>query len=170
MSEVELFTIMIWLGIIMAIFFFVFREAAPFLFSDEFKPFEFLFSTQWYPTSAVNIRYGAWALIVGSISVTALAMALAVPFGLGAAIFLSEFCGPRLKETLKIRIIFFGNRFLLKRYQLLKIYLIGFITVCARKFQPRAFFHYIIRHIFYTKGSGDFCLKDYIIIIMFALI
>jgi phosphate transport system permease protein len=29
-------------------------------------------------------------------------MALAVPFGIGAAIFLSEFCGPRWKETLKI--------------------------------------------------------------------
>jgi phosphate transport system permease protein len=31
-------------------------------------------------------------------------MAIAVPFGLGAAIYISEFCGPRLKETLKITI------------------------------------------------------------------
>ena len=29
-------------------------------------------------------------------------MLLAVPFGLGAAIFVSEFCGPRMRETLKI--------------------------------------------------------------------
>jgi len=29
---------------------------------------------------------------------------IAVPFGIGAAIFISEFCGPRLKETLKITI------------------------------------------------------------------
>jgi len=34
--------------------------------------------------------------------VTALAMLLAVPFGVGAAIFISEFCGPKVRETLKI--------------------------------------------------------------------
>src|SRR3989449_2874102 len=31
-------------------------------------------------------------------------MLIAVPFGIGAAIFISEFCGSRLKETLKISI------------------------------------------------------------------
>ena len=87
---------------VLAIFFFVFREAAPVLFTDGFKPLEFLFSTQWYPTSDINVRYGTWALTVGSVSVTALAMLLAVPFGLGAAIYISEFSGPKQKETLKI--------------------------------------------------------------------
>ena len=87
---------------VLAIFLFVFREAAPLLFSPQFDVFQFLFSTQWYPTSAVNVRYGTMALTVGSISVTALAMVLAVPFGLGGAIYVSEFCGPRQKETLKI--------------------------------------------------------------------
>jgi phosphate transport system permease protein len=48
------------------------------------------------------VRYGALALIAGTFSVTLLAMVIAVPFGLGAAIFVSEFCGPRLKETLKV--------------------------------------------------------------------
>lgn len=89
---------------VLAIFFFVFREAAPVLFSDKFDVFEFLFSTQWYPTSEVNVRYGTWALTVGSFSVTALAMVLAVPFGLGAAIYLSEFSGRKQRETLKITI------------------------------------------------------------------
>jgi phosphate transport system permease protein len=42
------------------------------------------------------------ALSIGTLSVTAVAIVLAVPFGLGAAVFVSEFCGPRLKETLKI--------------------------------------------------------------------
>ena len=41
-------------------------------------------------------------MIAGTASVTVTAMALAVPFGLGAAIFVSEFCGPRVRETLKI--------------------------------------------------------------------
>jgi phosphate transport system permease protein len=84
------------------IFFFVFREAAPVLASPNFSLGEFLFSVQWYPTSVTDVRYGVFAMIVGTLSVTALAMAIAVPFGIGGAIFLSEFCGPKLRETLKI--------------------------------------------------------------------
>jgi len=87
---------------VLAIFFFVFREALPVLFNGHFDLSQFLFSTKWYPTSEVNVRFGTLALTIGSISVTALAMTLAVPFGLGAAIYVSEFCGPRQKETLKI--------------------------------------------------------------------
>jgi phosphate transport system permease protein len=87
---------------VVAIFFFVLREAAPVLFSEGFSLKQFLFSTEWYPTSASNVRYGTFALTVGTLSVTALAMVLAVPFGLGAAIFLSEFCSPRVRETLKV--------------------------------------------------------------------
>lgn len=63
---------------------------------------EFLFSTEWYPTSASNVRYGILALIVGTLCVSGLAVLLAVPFSFGAAIFISEFCGPKLKEVLKI--------------------------------------------------------------------
>lgn len=89
---------------VVAIFFFVFREAAPVLFTEEFSATEFLFSTKWYPTSEVNVRYGTFALTVGSIAVTALAMVIAVPFGLGAAIYISEFSGAKQKETLKITV------------------------------------------------------------------
>jgi phosphate transport system permease protein len=85
-----------------AIFLFVLREAAPVLVREEFSLSQFLFSTEWYPTSASNVRYGTLALTVGTLSVTALAMALAVPFGLGAAIYLSEFCSLRARETLKV--------------------------------------------------------------------
>jgi phosphate transport system permease protein len=85
---------------VFAIFFFVFREAAPVL--GKIDLYKFFFTTSWYPTSTGVPRYGVWALIVGTLSVTALAMLLAVPFGLGAAIFVSEFCGHKTKETLKI--------------------------------------------------------------------
>jgi phosphate transport system permease protein len=87
---------------VLGIFFFVFREAAPVLFAPGFDLSEFLFSTEWYPTSASNVRYGTLALTVGTLSVTALAILLAVPFGLGAAIYISEFCSARAKETLKV--------------------------------------------------------------------
>jgi len=110
---------------VFGIFFFVFREAAPLFFekhkapaqdavaverhvddhspaAKQFSLKEFLFSKEWYPTSQSNVRYGVRALIVGTLSVTVLAMLIAVPFGLGAAVFVSEFCGGKLKETLKI--------------------------------------------------------------------
>jgi len=86
---------------VFGIFFFVFREGAGLLFGG-LNLKEFLFSPEWYPTSQSHVRYGVLALIAGTASVTALAMAIAVPFGLGAAVFISEFCGPRLKESLKI--------------------------------------------------------------------
>ncbi len=85
-----------------AIFFFVFREAVPVLVREDFSVREFLFSTEWYPTSATHVRYGTLALTAGTFSVTALAMVIAVPFGLGAAVYLSEFCGTRVRETLKV--------------------------------------------------------------------
>ncbi len=88
---------------VFGIFFFVFREGAGFLFSG-FNPLEFFTSPEWYPTSQSHVRYGVLALIAGTASVTALAMAIAVPFGVGAAIFVSEFCGPKWKEALKITI------------------------------------------------------------------
>ena len=86
---------------VFGIFFFVFREGAGFLFNG-LNLTEFLTSVEWQPTSLNNKRYGAFALIVGTFSVTALAMCMAVPFGLGAAIFVSEFCSPKLRETFKI--------------------------------------------------------------------
>ncbi len=88
-------------GFVFAIFIFVFREGAPFLFGN-LDLGEFFTSSEWYPDSAHNQRYGALALIAGTASITVLAMIFAVPLGLGAAIFVSEFCTGRLKETLKI--------------------------------------------------------------------
>ena len=85
---------------VFAIFFFVFREGAPMLGKLDLQ--KFLFTQTWYPTSTGNPRYGVLALLAGTFSVTLLAMLIAVPFGLGAAVFVSEFCGKKTKETLKI--------------------------------------------------------------------
>ncbi|RKU12207.1 phosphate ABC transporter permease subunit PstC [Candidatus Poribacteria bacterium] len=86
---------------VFGIFFFVFREGTGFLF-DGLNLGQFLTSPEWYPTSLSNKRYGTLALILGTFSVTALAMCIAIPFGLGAAIFVSEFCSPKLRETFKV--------------------------------------------------------------------
>ena len=86
---------------VFGIFFFIFREGAPFL-RDGFDFKGFLFSEKWYPTSEENPRFGILALVAGTGSVTVLAMLFAVPFGLGSAVFISEFCGRKTKEALKI--------------------------------------------------------------------
>jgi phosphate transport system permease protein len=85
---------------IFSIFFFVFREALP--IPERVTLQKFLLSTEWYPTSLGNVRFGIGALILGTLAVTITAMLVAVPFGLGAAIFVSEFCTGKLKETLKV--------------------------------------------------------------------
>jgi phosphate transport system permease protein len=86
---------------VFGIVFFVFREAAPALFGG-LDLGEFFTSENWRPTSNVKPQYGILALLVGTLSVTGLAMLLAVPLGLGAAVYISEFCGGKLKETLKV--------------------------------------------------------------------
>ena len=89
---------------VFGIFFFVCREAFPLAYNDKFSLFEFLTSTLWYPTSEITRRYGILAMLVGTFSVTMLAMLMAVPFGIGAAIYISEFSAPRTREILKVLI------------------------------------------------------------------
>jgi phosphate transport system permease protein len=64
---------------------------------------EFFGSIHWQPTAA-EPRYGALALIVGTATVTGLAMVVAVPFSLGAAVYIGEFARGRPREWLKILI------------------------------------------------------------------
>ena len=65
---------------------------------------EFFTSPIWQPSSEVHPQYGILALLVGSMSVTALATVLAMPLGLGAAVYISEFAGGKSKEILKIAV------------------------------------------------------------------
>ena len=85
---------------VFGIFFFVFREGAPAL--AHLNLWHFLSSPDWDPSSGNGAKFGIGALLIGTLSVTVLAMVIAVPFGLGAAVFVSEFCAKKTKETLKI--------------------------------------------------------------------
>lgn len=84
---------------VFGIFFFVFREGKDAL--PHLGIAEFFGGKKWVPTSEPP-RYGILALLAGTLSVTALAMVIAVPFGLGAAVFVSEFCKGKTRETLKV--------------------------------------------------------------------
>lgn len=46
-------------------------------------------------------RYGVWAIVVGTMWVALIAMLVAVPLGLGAAFFLSEYAGRRTRAIVK---------------------------------------------------------------------
>src|SRR5262245_15475014 len=90
---------------VFSILFFVFREAAPALGAGV-SLVEFFTGPNWRPDSTIQPQFGVVALLAGTASVTVLAMLIAVPAGLGAAIFVSEYCGPKSREALKIVIEF----------------------------------------------------------------
>ncbi len=86
---------------IIGIFVFITREGLPFILNT-LDVREFFTSPNWRPTSRTDPTYGALALILGTASVTGLAMVVSVPFSLGAAIFIGEFATGKLREGLKI--------------------------------------------------------------------
>ncbi len=57
-----------------------------------------LFSSDWHPTQG---RFGLAGFIVGTLWVTGLAVVVAVPLSLLTAIFLSEYCPPRVRDIIK---------------------------------------------------------------------
>ncbi len=57
-----------------------------------------LWGSQWAPRF---LEFDLKTLIVGSLVVTVVAMAVATPIGLGAAIYLSEYASPRVRRILK---------------------------------------------------------------------
>ncbi|WP_432813804.1 phosphate ABC transporter permease subunit PstC [Staphylococcus canis] len=61
---------------------------------------KFFLETDWNPFSS-NPKYGIWALIIGTLKITIIATIFAVPVGIGAAIYLSEFASKRARKIIK---------------------------------------------------------------------
>lgn len=80
---------------LVAITFFILREGAPVLFKVGLGGF---LSTDWHPTAG---RYGIAAMVVGSLAVTAGALAFGVPLGVACAIVLGEMAPRGLRLVLK---------------------------------------------------------------------
>ncbi len=72
------------------------REAATFVTEVDWSTV--LVSDGWFPRQGV---YDIRTLLVGSLWVTVIAMAVAVPIGLGSAIYLSEYARPGVRRVLK---------------------------------------------------------------------
>jgi phosphate transport system permease protein len=80
---------------VILIFFFLLREGLPALAEVSLAD---LFSQRWYP---IESYFGILPLITGSLIVTLGAMVVALPFGIGTAIFMSEIAPRWLREILK---------------------------------------------------------------------
>lgn len=86
---------MIVILFLFGIIFSIFREGIPIF--QLVSIMDFLFGTAWYPTQAVP-EYGIWTMIAASFYVTAGALFIAIPLGLGTAVYLSEVAGSRTRE------------------------------------------------------------------------
>ena len=84
------------------IFIFIAKEGIGFVLRD-LKLKEFFFSPYWDPT-VEPYEYGMLALILGTVSVTGLAMLVSIPFSLGAAVYIGEFAKGKRREYLKIAV------------------------------------------------------------------
>jgi phosphate transport system permease protein len=69
-------------------------------FFREISPVEFFGGRDWAPTFTPS-RFGVQPLVVGTLAVTAWACVVCMPFGLGAAVYLSEYARPRVRQALK---------------------------------------------------------------------
>ncbi|MCJ7827429.1 MAG: phosphate ABC transporter permease subunit PstC [Demequinaceae bacterium] len=89
-----LLTIVITLGIVLALL-------VPAIgFFQEVPVQDFLFGTRWTPRFA-DASYGVLPLVTATLWTTGLALLIAVPLGLGAAVYLAEYASPRVRKALK---------------------------------------------------------------------
>jgi phosphate transport system permease protein len=80
---------------ILLIFFFLVKEGLPALGEVSFKN---LFSLRWYP---IEELFGILPLISGSLVVTLTSILIALPLGVGTAIYIGEIAPKKIKEILK---------------------------------------------------------------------
>jgi len=95
------------------IVFFLFKEAVPIITQENFIFYrtdygywkapilDMLQGETWRPVSNNNPMYGVKPLIVGSLMVTAGSMIIAIPLGLGCAIFISQLAPSWIRDKLK---------------------------------------------------------------------
>jgi phosphate transport system permease protein len=98
-STIAIFTTV---GIILSLLFEALR------FFDRVPLSEFLFGTRWSPQEALRAdqvgssgSFGAVPVFTGTLLITAIAMFVAAPVGLFAAIYLSEYASPRVRSWVK---------------------------------------------------------------------
>lgn len=81
-----------------AIVFVLFEETLAFF--DEVSLRDFFLGTNWQPLFK-PVSYGVWELVAGTVNVVLWSLVFALPIGLAAAIYLSEYAHPTTRKVLK---------------------------------------------------------------------
>jgi phosphate transport system permease protein len=68
-------------------------------FFEEVSIVDFLTGTTWDPR--ISGEFGVWPLINGTLLITGIALLVAIPLGLGTAMYLSEYARPRVRRLVK---------------------------------------------------------------------
>ena len=84
--------------VLLFIAFFLFKEAFYIFYKAGVS--KVIFGMSWYPTYDPP-SFGMWPLIMGTLAVTLLTAIIAIPLGLGTAIYIAEIANHRIKEFLK---------------------------------------------------------------------
>ncbi|WP_144511095.1 phosphate ABC transporter permease subunit PstC [Bacillus sp. FJAT-22090] len=71
------------------------------IFFSDVPILDFLFGTEWFPFANTEPLFGILPLIAGTLKVTAIAVIVAVPFGIASAIFLSEYASDNTRRIIK---------------------------------------------------------------------
>ncbi len=94
--------VFITIGIVLSVLFESIR------FFQQIPFFDFLFGLKWSPQMAMRAdqvgssgSFGAVPVLAGTFLISGIAMAIAVPFGLMSAIYLSEYAGPKSRTIIK---------------------------------------------------------------------
>jgi phosphate transport system permease protein len=91
-----------WMGIAILLGIFAMLVYNTVAFFARVSPMDFITNTQWNPgAEGPQGLYGLLPLLVSTLLVTLGAMLLAVPIGIGTAVFISEYTSPRVKNILK---------------------------------------------------------------------
>jgi phosphate ABC transporter permease protein PstC len=95
LAGASLVSVLVTIGIVLALL-------LPALsFFREVSLAEFLFGTRWTPRFTGQESYGVLPLITGTVWTTLIGLLIAVPFGLGAAVYLAEYAPWRVRKVLK---------------------------------------------------------------------
>jgi phosphate transport system permease protein len=87
-------SILVTVGIVFTLL----EEGVPFFTDGDVSVWDFLSGTTWQP---VNGAFGVLPLLAGSLYIAGIAAVVAIPLGLGSAIYLSEYAPERVRRTVK---------------------------------------------------------------------
>ena len=93
---------LVTLGTTVGIIYMLIKESMGFFAGEDITLWNFLTGTKWSVGRTQGaFDYGVWPLLSGTLRITVIAMALALPLGLVTAIYLSEYAPKRVRAILK---------------------------------------------------------------------